>query len=258
MGERTEYAPGTPSWVDIGSDVDAAKAFYGALFGWEAEDAGPVEETGGYGLFRKGGKLVAGYGPKQAPGPPYWTTYVSVADADETAAKVRQAGGSVLMEPGDVFTAGRMAVFADQQGAPFSVWQPQDHIGAELVNEPGSFSWNELNTRDVAGSLAFYTAVFGWGSQTHEMPTGSYSELKLGDRSIAGLIDMTGRVPDEVPAHWMVYFSVEDCDASITKAKDLGGSVVVGPFDLPIGRFAVVRDPQGAHFAAIRLNHVRG
>ena len=254
MAERQRYEPGTPSWVDIGTDVDAARPFYGALFGWTSQDAGPVEETGGYGMFRKDDKVVAGYGPKQTPGPPFWSTYVSVADADKTAAAVKNAGGTALVEPMDVMTAGRMAVFLDHQGAPFSIWQPGEHIGAQLVNEPGTFSWNELNSRDIPGSLDFYTTVFGWDTETHQMPMGSYTEFKLDGRSIAGAIDMTGRVPDQVPAHWMVYFSVDDCDASVAKVKDLGGTLVVGPFDLPVGRFAVVQDPQGAHFAVIRTN----
>lgn len=254
MTERREYAPGTPCWVDIGSDLGPAKAFYTALFGWDTADAGPVEETGGYGMFTKAGKVVAGYGPKANPGPPFWTTYVSVADADATAAAVRHAGGTVLVEPMDVFTAGRMGVFLDPQGVVFSIWQPGDHIGAQLVNEPGAFGWNELNTRDLSGSLAFYAAVFGWAGETHDMPGGSYTELKLGGRSIGGALDMTGRVPDEVPPHWMVYFGVDDCDATVAKVADLGGAKLVGPIDLPVGRFAVVRDPQGAHFAVIRTN----
>lgn len=256
MSERYGYAPGTPCWVDLGTDVDGAKSFYGGTFGWEAADAGPVEETGGYGMFRKDGKVVAGYAPKQGPGPPAWTTYVSVAEADATASAVIAAGGTVLVEPMDVMTAGRMAVFSDPEGVAFSVWQPGEHTGAEVVNEPGAFAWNELNTRDLARSLEFYYAVFGWVSEIHEMGTGSYTEIKLAGRSVAGAIDMSGRVPDEVPPHWLVYFMVSDCDTTVARAKELGGSVLVGPLDLPVGRFAVVADPQGAHFAVIRPNPV--
>jgi predicted enzyme related to lactoylglutathione lyase len=253
MPERSEYPPGTPCWVDIGTDVEAAKAFYGQLFGWEARDAGPPEVTGGYGFFLKDGKLAAGYGPKQSPGPPYWATYVCVADADQIAAAVKQAGGTVFVEPFDIMEAGRMGVFADREGAVFSVWEPGEHRGSQLVGEPGSFCWNELNTRDVHGSLDFYRSVFGWTSQAREMPGGSYTELRAADQPVAGLLDMVGRVPDEVPPHWMIYFAVDDCDAAVAAAGQLGGSRVVGPFDIPPGRFAVVRDPQGAHFAVIRL-----
>lgn len=254
MAERQSHPPGTPSWVDIGTDIAAAKAFYCPLMGWGAVDAGPVEETGGYGFFTRAGKLVAGFGPQQNPGPPYWSTYVSVADADETAAKVAAAGGTALVGPMDVMDAGRMAVFLDPQGVVFSIWQPGQHIGAQLVNEPGSLCWNELNTRDPEGSATFYTDVFGWTHTAQQGPTGTYGELHLGDRVIGGMVDMRGRVPDEIPAHWNVYFAVEDCDATLTAARELGGAVVVGPFDIPVGRFAVLRDPQGATFSVIQMN----
>jgi predicted enzyme related to lactoylglutathione lyase len=258
MPERTEYAPGTPSWIDIGTDVEPAKQFYGSLFGWTAQDAGPPEETGGYGFFLKNGKMVAGYGPQQNPGPPFWTTYVSVADADEVAKKVEPAGGTVMMPPMDVMGAGRMAVFQDPQGAFISVWQPGDHKGAQLVNEPGSFSWNELNTRDAEGAKAFYTAVFGWDAVTHSGGPMPYTEFKVGDQSVAGMMPMPPMVPAEVPSHWLVYFAVDDADAAVAKAQELGGSVRMGPMDVPVGRFAILADPQGATFAAIRLAEQRG
>jgi uncharacterized protein len=252
MPERSEYAPGTPSWVDIGTDVEAAKTFYGGLFGWEAQDAGPPEETGGYGFFVKNGKLVAGYGPQQNPGPPVWTSYVSVTDADETAAKIKSAGGQAVMDPMDVMSAGRMGVFQDPTGAFFSIWQPGDHKGAQLVNEPGSLSWNELNTRDVDAAKAFYTAVFGWECNTMEMGPMVYTEIKLGGSPVAGMTDMRN-VPDEVPPHWLVYFAVDDTDATVAKAQELGGSVFVPPMDIPPGRFAVVADDKGAAFAVIKM-----
>jgi predicted enzyme related to lactoylglutathione lyase len=148
MPEKTEYAPGTPSWVDIGTDVEPAKAFYSSLFKWDCQDAGPPEETGGYGFFLRNGKMVAGYGPQQNPGPPFWSTYVSVSDADATAKEAEAAGGTVVMAPMDVMDAGRMAVFQDPQGAFISAWQPSGHKGAQLVNEPGTLCWNELNSRD--------------------------------------------------------------------------------------------------------------
>lgn len=251
MPEFTEYAPGTPSWVDLGSpDIDAAKAFYGRLFGWDALDAGP--DSGGYHMFQMQGKMVAGLGPAQDPGPPRWTTYVTVADADTIAAAVKGAGGSVLLEPMDVLDVGRMAVFADPTGAPFSVWQPLAHHGAELANEPGALCWTELNTRDPETAAAFYGAVFGWKAETSEGPM-QYTELKVDGKSIAGMMDMTGRVPDEVPAHWLVYFAVADCDAAVATTKQSGGQVFMEPMDLPIGRFAVLGDPQGAAFAVIAM-----
>lgn len=255
MAERTSYAPGIPCWIDIGTDTAAAKKFYGELFGWNAEDAGPPDETGGYAMFTKNGRYVAGLGPQQSPGPPFWTTYVSVADADEIAARVKESGGQVIMDPMDVMTAGRMAVFQDPEGAFFSAWQPGDHIGAGLVNEHGTLSWNELNTRNLEQAKTFYSAVFGWDCVTQEAGPGmTYTECRLDGSPIAGIIDMTGRVPDMVPAHWLVYFAVDDCGAVVARAKDLGGAVMVEPMDIPPGRFGVLADDRGATFAVIRLN----
>ena len=147
MPERTSYAPGTPCWIDIGTDLDGAKPFYTALFGWTTMDAGPVEETGGYGFFMKGDKMVAGYGPQMNPGPPVWATYIAVADADATSKLIEAAGGSIVMPAMDVMGAGRMAVFQDSAGGFCSIWQPGEHKGAQVANEPGAFSWNELNSR---------------------------------------------------------------------------------------------------------------
>ena len=252
MPEFTEYAPGTPSWVDLAStDIPASIAFYGGLFGWEAVDQGP--DAGGYHILQKDGKAVAGLGPQFAEGaPPNWATYVSVADVDATVGLVRDAGGTVFVEPMDVLDAGRMAVCADPTGAGFSLWQPGAHKGAELANEPGAFCWNELNTRDTETAAAFYGAVFGWKGKTSEGM--DYTELQLDGKSIGGMVDITDRVPAEVPAHWMTYFGVESCDGAVAKVQELGGSLAVGPFDMPgVGRFAVVADPQGAHFAVFEL-----
>jgi predicted enzyme related to lactoylglutathione lyase len=253
MPERDRYAPGTPSWVDIGTDVASARTFYGGLFGWDTMDAGPPEETGGYGFFLKDGKLVAGYGPQMNPGPPVWTTYVSVADADETVAKVTAASGAVVMPPMDVMTAGRMAVFQDPGGAFLSVWQPRDHPGAQLVDEPNTFCWAELTTRDVEGSKAFYNQVFGWGEVTHGDGGTAYTEFQREGQPIAGMMAMQPGM-EEVPPHWLVYFSVTDTDATMAKARSLGGSVVFGPMDIEQGRFAVISDSSGAAFGVIRLS----
>jgi predicted enzyme related to lactoylglutathione lyase len=254
MPEVTQHKPMTPSWIDIGTDVEGAKRFYTALFGWETQEAGPVEETGGYGFFTKGGKLVAGFGPQQSPGPPYWSTYIDVPDAGQIAKNVEAAGGQVVVAPMEVMDAGSMAVFVDAQGAFICAWQPASHKGAQLVREPGSFTWCELNTRDVAGSKEFYASVFGWRATTQgeggPMP---YTEFKLdGDESIAGMMAIPAGVPAEVPPHWLVYIQVADVDAGAAKAKELGGSVVVPPTDYPGGRFAVLTDPQGAHFGVMQ------
>ena len=140
------HEPGTASWVDIGTEIEPAKQFYGSLFGWGTQDAGPPEQTGGYGFFMKSGNLVAGYGPQMNPGPPAWAVYFAVTDADAVARKVEAAGGTVVVAAMDVMTAGRMGVFQDPGGAFFSVWQPGDHPGAGLLGEASALSWVEPNT----------------------------------------------------------------------------------------------------------------
>jgi len=254
MPEVKEYAPGTPSWVDLGSpDLEASKRFYRALFGWNAE-TGDDPATGGYTVFTLRGKNAAGLAPLMAPGqPPAWTTYVSVDDADTAAKTALAAGGSVLAEPVDVLDIGRMAVFADPTGAVVSVWQPRAHIGADLANEPGTFCWNELATRDTEAAKPFYRAVFGWEGETNVDAGMAYTEWKLDGRSVAGMMDMGAQVPADVPPHWLVYFAVDDCDASVDTAQANGAGVFVPPSDVPPGRFSVLTDPHGAVFAVIRM-----
>lgn len=256
MSERTSYAPGTPCWVDLGTaDVDAAARFYTELLGWRVPEAENVEETGGYRRVSKDGADVAGLAPLMQEGQPTaWTSYISVADADATTAAVKDAGGSVMMEPMAVRDIGKFALYADPTGAVFGVWEPGAFPGAGRVNEPGALSWNELNTRDVDAAKAFYGAVFGWDFKDNDMgETGTYTELQLGGSSVGGMLDITGRVPDEVPAHWLAYFAVENTDAALETIKGAGGGVNFGPVDIPAGRFAVVHDPQGAVFAVIQM-----
>jgi uncharacterized protein len=246
MSERTSYEPGTPSWVDLStSDPAAAREFYGGLFGWEAADAGPVEETGGYAMFTLRGKQVAGIGPLMDPNQPQvWSTYISTDDADAAVARARDAGGQVVVEPMDVMDAGRMAFVAHPAGGYVGLWQPGNHIGAQLINEPGALTWNQLHTRDQPGAGAFYNAVFDWKLDQ--------AVFNLGERPIAGIMGVPPGTPDEVPAFWMTIFAVADADESVAKASDLGGTVVSPPSDLEgIGRFAVLTDPQGVYFAII-------
>jgi hypothetical protein len=255
MPEVTQHAPGTPSWVDLSSpDIDATARFYGGLFGWEAAEAGPPEETGGYRMFTLGGRNVAGLGPVQDEGQPaMWTTYVSVADAGETAGAAREAGGQVMLEPLDVMGAGRMAVLTDPAGAVIALWQPESHQGADVVNEPGTLCWTELATREVDEACRYYRAVFGWDSETNAYGDTTYTEWKLGGRTIAGMSEMGAQWPAEAPAHWSVCFAVEDTDATTARAVELGGRVGIEPTDTPVGRFAVLNDPNGAVFSIIHL-----
>jgi predicted enzyme related to lactoylglutathione lyase len=251
--EIDRYEPGVPSWVDLGSpDPQGAADFYGALFGWEAPE-GP-EEAGGYRVAMVGDRAVAGIGPAMNPGPPVWTTYIDVESADATAAKVTAAGGQVIVPPMDVLDVGRMAVFTDSVGAFISVWQPGTHPGAQLVNEPGTWSWSELVTTDLEASKAFYGAVFDWGANTQGAgPMGSYTEWQVGGRSVGGMMLKPPMLPAEVPPHWAVYFAVADTDAAVARVAELGGSVMMPAMDIEPGRFAVVADPTGAVFNVIAL-----
>jgi uncharacterized protein len=258
MSERTSYEPGTPCWVDLGSpDLDASVDFYTALFGWQVPASENVEQTGGYRRATKNGADVAGMMPLMQEGqPPAWSTYVSVADAKATAAAVAEAGGSVIAEPMDVMGLGTMAVFADPSGAVFGIWQPGPFPGAGIVNEPGALSWNELNTRDLAGAKEFYGAVFGWTFEDNDMgEAGTYTTINPGESMVGGILNMTERgVPEEVPAHWQVYFAVEDTDAAVEQVKQGGGDVMVPPMEVPAGRFSILTDPHGASFAVIVLS----
>jgi hypothetical protein len=256
MSERTSYTPGTPCWVELGTpDIEAAATFYGELFGWGIPELPNSAELGGYRRAKKDGKDVAGVAPLMQEGqPPAWTSYISVEDADATAAAVKEAGGSVIAEPMDVMDLGRMAIFADPTGAVFGIWQPGTFPGAGLVNEPGALAWNELGTRDPDAAKAFYGTVFGWGTRDNDMgEMGTYTEWLRGEDSIGGMMDVSGRLPDEIPAHWLVYFAVENTDAALETVKSSGGGVSFGPVDIPAGRFAIVTDPHGAAFAVIQM-----
>lgn len=255
--EMDLYEPGVPSWIDLGSpDPQRAADFYGALFGWDAPE-GP-EETGGYRVAMVGDRAVAGIGQAQNPGPPVWTTYIAVESADAAAEKVAAAGGQVILPPMDVLDVGRMAVFTDSVGAFFSVWQPGTHPGAQLVNEPGTWSWSELLTTDIDASKVFYAAVFGWGATTQGDGPMAYTEWQVGGRSVGGMMQKPPMMPAEVPPHWSVYFAVSDTDAAVARVVELGGSQIMPPMDIEPGRFAVVADPTGAVFNVIALKPALG
>lgn len=254
MAAVTKYRNGVPSWADV-AVVDIAKGteFYTSLFGWDAEDMG--EDAGHYTMFSSDGKSVAALGPKQGEGAPMWNAYISVDDLDATISKVEAAGGSIVMPKMEVFTSGSMAIIADATGAIVSLWQPGDHIGAELVNVPNTLSWHELTNRDPGSAMKFYGDVLGWEFQ--EMPPDTeggapgYRMVMVGERVVAGLMPMDGEEWGDLPSHWMVYFAVGDTDATTQMVKDLGGAVSVDPFDMGVGRMAVVNDPEGNAFSII-------
>jgi predicted enzyme related to lactoylglutathione lyase len=258
MTEMSQYAPGTFCWQDLSTtDAAAAKQFYSGLFGWETFDI-PMGPDAFYTMMRIGGKDVAGLSSqtqemKDQGVPPFWTSYVSVTSADEAASKVKALGGQVLAEPFDVFGEGRMAVFQDPTGAAFAVWQPKNHIGSRLVNQPGALCWNELATTDAGKAKAFYTGLFGWNTEEMETEAGLYTLFLNGDRQNGGMMQMTEEWGN-APPHWMVYFAVEDCDRSVQKATELGAKVMVPPAEAgDIGRFSLLQDPQGAAFSIIKL-----
>jgi predicted enzyme related to lactoylglutathione lyase len=163
--------------------------------------------------------------------------------------KAEGAGGTIIVAPMDVMTAGRMAIFADTTGAVIATWQPRDHTGAQLVNEPGAFIWNELSTSDLSKSKEFYTNVFGWGWGGSD----EYAEAQVASRTIAGVIPRPKEMPAEVPDNWLVYFGSSDADGDTSRAVEMGATVVVQPTDIPgTGRFSVLLDPQGAAFGLFK------
>lgn len=245
----TAWTAGTPCWVDLGvADFSKAQAFYAGLFGWAIEQGPP--EAGGYAMCMKDGRAAAGIGPKMGPpeAPSVWMTYISTDDADETAARVKAAGGQLMAEPFDVMDVGRMAIAVDPGGAVFGIWLPLAHIGAGVVNEPGALAWNENMSRDYDGNKAFYRDVFGY--DYNEMAPG-YASLRVGAADVGGIGELGPDTPAQTPAAWTAYFAVQDADEAIAKVAALGGSLLKPAWDTPFGRMAVVSDNQGAAFAIV-------
>jgi uncharacterized protein len=253
MPEFGSYPSGTPSWVDLATpDASASRAFYSAIFGWEVKELGP--ESGGYAMFTKNEKRVAGVGPVMAEGQAAtWTTYVCVEDSDSTFETVKRAGGTAIVEPMDILDVGRMMLFADPAGAVIATWQPRSHRGADLANESGAVCWNELFTSDLEGAKAFYGDVFGWDAETSEMAGMKYTEWKRGDSPIGGMTEMPARIPKGTPPFWLVYFGIDDTDTCVAKSTELGATLLTGPTDIAAGRYAVIADPTGAEFGIIRV-----
>jgi uncharacterized protein len=292
MPERDGYIPGVPCWVDASEpDPEAALDFYGGLFGWEFEDVMPPgseakyyiarSEATGWSLFdtsggARGGDVAAvGPIPEDAPPTARWNTYFWVDSADDAASRVRDAGGGVVTEPFDFMDASRMAVFTDPEGVAFCVWEAKEHKGARLVNDPGSLNFNGLNTRDVEGAKSFYGAVFGWdtlamdgGLEMWTLPgygdylEGYHPDLRkqmaeagapAGFEDVVATLNPIADDQPNAPAHWSVTFATDDADATAARATELGGRVIVPPFDAPWVRMTVIADPQGATFIASKF-----
>jgi uncharacterized protein len=251
MSERTDYTPGTFSWTDLATtDQEGAKAFYNGLFGWKSEDL-PVGDGVYYSMQQLRGKNVAAIAPqpeqqRDAGVPPSWNSYVTVESADAAVERAQELGGAAHAPAFDVMTAGRMAVLQDPQGAYFMVWEPRETIGAGIVTEPGALVWNELHTPDIDGAKTFYGGLFGWTNMPFPDSPEPYFAVRVGDRANGGIT--TAQPPGSHP-YWLVYFGTADIDASIAKAEELGGSILLAPIDIGIARIAVVADPQGAAFA---------
>ncbi|HEX9402476.1 MAG TPA: VOC family protein [Anaeromyxobacter sp.] len=267
MSERDAYEPGVPCWVDtLQPDPEAAKGFYGKLFGWEFAGPGlmPGSPPGRYFVARLRGRDVAGVGSRPVDGGPgtrTWNTYVCVASAEDAAQKVKRAGGTVLAAPMDVLPAGRMSVLADPAGASFCAWEPRARKGAQLVNEPGAWAMSMLDTRDLERSAAFYGAVFGWTTERFELRDGSITMFRL-PGYVGGepeqpvsreVVAAMALARDAAPPRWSVDFWVHDVDAVATNAAALGGRIVVAPFSTPVGRTAVLADPHGVSFSVSKV-----
>jgi predicted enzyme related to lactoylglutathione lyase len=247
MGERTQHAPGTFSWADLATtDADAAKTFYTGLFGWEAED-NPIPEGGVYTLLRHRGKAAAALYEPQQEQPPVWLSYVTVASAEEAADAARKHGAAVETEPFDVMEVGRMAVIQDPTGAFFAVWEPRLSIGAEIVNEPGALTINQLNTNDPERAQEFYAGAFGWRFEAVDGGDVPYWGIYNGDSLNGGMMPLQPEAG--APPHWLVYFGSESVDDDAGRIGELGGQVMVPPMSVPGGRILVAQDPSGAVFA---------
>ena len=251
MGERTKYPPGTFSWADLTTtDQDAAKTFYGQLFGWTAADQ-PVGEGVYYSMMQENGKDVSAisFQPQEqrdAGVPPTWNSYVTVESADSAVERANELGATMHAPAFDVMTAGRMAVIQDPQGAYFMVWEPKDHIGASLVNGHGRLSWNELATNDMDASAKFYRDMFGWKTEPFDNPAMPYLIVQTADgRGQGGIRPAQAQEPN----YWLVYLGADDIDATLAKATELGANTLVGATDIGAGKIAVLQDPQGAVFA---------
>jgi uncharacterized protein len=247
MNSRDDYPPGAPCWVDtLQPDPRTALEFYGPLLGWSFDEAASMPNGlgGEYFTARLSGRRVAGIGQAPPASPAAWSTHVHVDDLEQALARAEAAGGERLAGPMDAGSDGRLAVLTDATGVPFCIWQAAGRIGAELVNEPGTWAMSSLHSTDLERAEAFYGAVFGWELQP--VPDAPFSQWRLGGEVVAVATATDGVA---VPQHWSVNFAVRDADAIAAHAGDLGGTVLMAPFDTPGFRSAVIEDPQGGVIA---------
>ena len=255
MARFERYSPGQFSWIDLLTpSVPDSLRFYESLFGW-THDAARADEGGEYSMLRLANLDVAGMGAmpdemKQAGVPPFWSSYVTVQDADATASRAQELGATLQMPVVEIRTdgdlVGRMTALVDPEGARVSVWQPGRHHGSAVANEPGSFCWNELCTRNIDSAADFYQALFGWNVLPGDAENG-YRAIQVGERLNGGMLPWQPQMGD-MPPNWSVYFTVSDCDETAGRVQELGGQLLHGPVDIEPGRFAVVADPLGAVF----------
>lgn len=249
------FAPlGHFCWPELASpDPEASKAFYGELFGWEARELATAR--GAYTVFQlEGLDVAAAYRAEGPQCPPHWGAYLAVADADATAARIRELGGEVLMGPFEAEQAGRMALVKDPSGAEFALWQARDHRGAGIFKRPGALAWAELSTRDPAACEAFYTALCGWRAEARTDFGLPYTQWRLRGETVGGMLDIRGEDWEGIPPHWGLYFAAADCEASAEAAREAGAILLLPPTELPgVCSFALLRDPQGAVFSLIQM-----
>ncbi|RKE18604.1 VOC family protein [Streptomyces sp. TLI_171] len=250
----TDHWLGSPNWIDLGSpDLAESELFYGSVFGWTFESAGP--EAGGYGFFRIQGRTVAAAGPlTEEEALPAWTVYFRTADADAAAAAVAQSGGTVRVPPMDVSTAGRFAQLTDPTGGRFAVWQAGETVGLDAVGGPGALCWAELHTPDVPAALRFYQGLFDWRTRDSGVPGVEYTVLRTaeGEDAFKASFGGVAGVHPRVDVGWLVHFAVTDALVTTDQVRTSGGSIVVPPEPVPtVGRIAVLADPFGAQFAIL-------
>jgi len=254
MANIEKHSPGTFCWIELAtSDQEAAKKFYGNLFGWAANDS-PMGPDQYYTMFTlEGRNAAAAYTLMEDEAkmgvPPHWNIYVTVDNADETANKAKELGATILAGPFDVFEFGRMAVMQDPTGAVISIWQAKSHIGTAINGIDGTMCWADLNTRDIAKATEFYSALFGWKIEAGENDPSGYLHIKNGEEFIGGVPPSQHMNPN-APPHWIAYFLTSDCDATANKAKDTGATLYLPPMTMEgVGRMSVMADPQGAVFS---------